>query len=261
MIADLEGRTALVTGCLGGIGGASCKALAEAGATVIGADLSKEGADWVMAAQGRYLNLDVSSEDGWSRLVSHVEREFGQLDILVNNAGITAIDRIEATSLDDWRRMMATNVEGTFLGTKACLPLLRRTGELRPFGAAIVNISSIAGIVGIPYSACYSASKGAVRLFTKSSALEFSHIGYKIRVNSVHPGVVQTPMADEINARYVETGLMSSSEKAVARMPRPLLGRTAIPDDIAKAVRFLASDESGYMNGTELIVDGGFTAK
>lgn len=157
--------------------------------------------------------------------------------------------------------MMAINVEEPFLGTKYCLPLLRRTGAERPFGASIVNVSSIASIVGTAYSSCYNASKDAVRLFTKSAAVEFSSLGYPVRVNSVHPGVVQTAMMDQINDRYVETGVASSNETATRRMPRPLLGRTVLPADIAKAVRFLASDESGYMNGAELVVDGGYTGK
>ena len=263
MTGNLVGRTALVTGCLGGIGSETCRLLAEAGATVIGCDLAADSGDWLgeYASRCAYRPLDVTSEEGWNTLAEEIAIQHGALDILVNNAGMVLIDKLEDTSLNDWRKVMAVNVEGAFLGTKACLDLMRRTGETRPFGTSIVNISSINGIVGAPLITCYSASKGAVRLFTKSVALEFASSRYRIRVNSVHPGVVETPMVEYILERHVEDGRFADVEQARAHTRRPMFGRTALPNDIGKAVRFLASDESGYMNGTELVVDGGFTAR
>ena len=262
MISNLQGRVALVTGCLGGIGNATCALLAEAGATVIGADLPADPGEWPEHHGDHiaYRPLDVTSETAWNTLADTIRRDHGVLDILVHNAGIAAIDKIEDTSLDQWKRVMAVNVEGPFLGTRALRGLLNETGASRPFGASIVMVSSIAGLVGAPFSACYSASKGAVRLFTKSAAIEFASLGYKVRVNSVHPGVVETGMIDAIRERYVESGIFASVEQAKKGTAVPGI-RNATPDDIAKAVRFLASDEAGHMNGSEVVVDGGFTAR
>ena len=261
MITDFSNRIALVTGCLGGIGDEICALLAEAGATVIGADLAKEGGAWPSRQQKRcvYRQLDVTNEDSWRELAVWVEREYGALDVLVHNAGIALVDLIENMPIDDWYRQMAVNAAGPFLGTKAFVKLMSEAGTKCPYGSAIVMVSSIAGLVGTPLSAGYSATKGAVRLFTKSAALEFASLQYPVRVNSVHPGVVRTAMLDGIRKRYSDEDISGSIGEAVSRIPRPL-GRAATPNDIAKAVRFLASDEAGYMNGSELVVDGGFTA-
>lgn len=263
MISSLEGRVALVTGCTGGIGSVICQALAEAGAKVIGADIAADGSQWRNQVEnGRYVQLDVTDEREWVEAIAVVEREFGSLDILVHVAGIVIVEKMETTSLEDWRRQMAVNVDGPFLGTKAAVKLMAETGQERPFGSSIIIISSVAGMIGSPLHTGYCASKGAVRIYGKACAIEFSALGYKIRVNTVHPSGVKTSMVDHILQRFVDNAFFESIEAAEDGMaPAHPIGRMADPIDIAKAVRFLASDESGYMHGSEMVVDGGYTAR
>lgn len=263
MTLSLEGRTALVTGCTGGIGREISRTLAEADATVVGADLPATAAGWAEATgAAAYRSLDVTDEGQWVDTIAAIDRDHGALDILVHVAGIVIVEKLEAMSLEQWRRQMAVNVDGPFLGTKAAAQLLQRTGVNRPFGTSVIIISSVAGLIGSPLHTGYCASKGAVRLFGKACAMEFSALGYKIRVNTVHPSGVRTGMVDHIMSRFVEHGFAPSVEAAtqqtVAAHP---MGRMADPIDIAKAVRYLASDESGYMHGSELVVDGGYTAQ
>lgn len=263
MIASLEGRVALVTGCTGGIGSEICRTLAEAGATVVGADIAADGIAWCQGiANSQYHSLDVTSEDDWQRVVAAVEADHGVLDILVHVAGIVVVEKLQNTSIEQWRKQMAVNVDGPFLGTKVAADLMQRTGAQRPFGSSIIIISSVAGMIGSPLHTGYCASKGAVRLFSKACAMEFSALGYKIRVNSVHPSGVNTTMVDHILQRIVDNGFATSVEEAAKGLaPAHPIGRMADPIDIAKTVRFLASDESGYMHGSELVVDGGYTAQ
>jgi NAD(P)-dependent dehydrogenase (short-subunit alcohol dehydrogenase family) len=258
VIGTLEGRVALVTGCTGGIGTVIAATLAEAGATVVGADIQ----DAAPGFAGRYHKLDVTDEGDWRSVIAAIEAEQGALDILVNVAGIVVVEKLEATTLEQWRKQMAVNADGPFLGTKAAIALMAKTGATRPFGTSIINLSSVAGLIGSPFHTGYCASKGALRLFTKACAMEFSALGYKVRVNSIHPSGVKTGMVDHILQRFVELGAAESVEQAAKGLdPAHPIGRMADPIDIAKAVRFLASDESGYMHGSELIVDGGYTAQ
>ncbi|CDO35194.1 MULTISPECIES: SDR family oxidoreductase [Novosphingobium] len=263
MIGSLEGRIALVTGCTGGIGKETSRALGAAGATVIGADLPEDGGDWNEGIGScAYHRLDVTDEASWQQVLAAVERDHGKLDILVHIAGIVVVEKLENTSLEQWRKQMAVNVDGVFLGTKAAIPLMSRSGQQLPHGASIVVISSVAGLIGSPLHTGYCASKGAVRLFAKACAMEFSALGYKVRFNSVHPSGVKTGMVDHILQRFVDNGFAESVEQAAEGLaPAHPIGRMAEPIDIAKAVRFLASDESGYMHGSELVVDGGYTAQ
>lgn len=259
MIGSLEGRVALVTGCTGGIGSEISAALAEAGATVIGADLPASAGSW---SAGEYLPLDVTDEASWQSVVGAVEQKHGRLDVLVHVAGIVVVEKLENTTLDQWRKQMAVNVDGLFLGTKAAAQLLRRSGETLPHGASVIVISSVAGKIGSPLHVGYCTSKGAATLFVKACAMEFSALGYKVRVNSVHPSGVKTGMVDHILQRFVDNGFAKSVEEAAAGLaPAHPIGRMADPIDVAKVVRFLASDESGYMHGSELLVDGGYTAQ
>jgi NAD(P)-dependent dehydrogenase (short-subunit alcohol dehydrogenase family) len=165
-------------------------------------------------------------------------------------------------SLDDWKRVESVNVDGVFLGTRACVPLLRERASLWSGGAAIVNMSSIMGLVGSGFSGAYSLSKGAVRIYTKSAALEFAQAGYRIRVNSVHPGFIDTDMAAGARQFFVERGLAADDASAhrmlVSRHP---LGRLGTAEDIARAIIFLASDDAAFITGSELVVDGGYTAQ
>lgn len=256
---DLSGTIALVTGATGGIGRAICRALADAGSIVIASDLAAEAS---VDGATAYHRLDVTDEDGWSALVTQIEANHGRLDILVNNAGISVTGTIAQTSLAEWRKCQAVNVDGTFLGTRATAELLRRSGPERKGGSSIVNLSSVGGLVGAAYMAAYCATKGAVRLFTKSAANEYALLGWPIRVNSVHPGGIDTDMMDTIYARYVETGLFP--DEAAARnvvSAGHAMGRMGTPDEIATGIVYLCSPAASFMTGSELVIDGGMTSR
>lgn len=263
MIGSLEGRVALVTGCTGGIGSVISSALAEVGARVVGADMLDDGGAFSKAVpNGSYQKLDVTDEANWRAVVGKVEADHGRLDILVHVAGIVVVEKMVNTTLEQWRKQMAVNVDGPFLGTKVAADLMARTGANLPHGSSIIIISSVAGLIGSPLHTGYCASKGAVRLFSKACAMEFAALGQKIRINTIHPSGVKTGMVDHILQRFVDEGFFPSVEEAMKGMaPAHPIGRMADPIDIAKAVRFLAGDESGYMLGSELVVDGGFTAQ
>ena len=260
MSARLEGKVACVTGAASGIGRATAMLLAREGAAVVATDIDVvAGAAQVAELGGaaRFLEHDVASEEGWIAVIGAVGAAFGRLDVLVNNAGIGRTGPVTGIDLDDWRRLFAINVEGTFLGCKHALPLMRAGGH----GGSIVNVSSIAGIKPSANSSAYGASKGAVRAFTKAVALECAAARDGIRVNSVHPGVVETAIWD---------GMIGTSADGTNGRPRGAtldalvgaaipLGRTGTVDEIAEAILWLASDESRYVTGAEIVVDGGRT--
>jgi NAD(P)-dependent dehydrogenase (short-subunit alcohol dehydrogenase family) len=257
-MSELEGRVALVTGASRGIGAATARALAAAGARVIVTDISDASG---VAAEigGLSRRQDVTSEDEWRRLVDFVRAEAGGLDILVNNAGIFQQNALLDTTLEDWRRLHAVNVEGVFLGCKHAFPLIAERAERWTGGGAIVNMSSVAGLVGSAGAICYNASKGAVRIMTKGLALELARA--RIRVNSVHPGFIDTDMGREVVVRVAASRKVDEDE-ARRRIARGAPLRTfGQPSNIADAVTFLASDRAAYITGTELIVDGGYTAQ
>jgi NAD(P)-dependent dehydrogenase (short-subunit alcohol dehydrogenase family) len=256
---DLSGTVALVTGATGGIGRATVQALADAGSTVIASDVA---ADASVAGAAAYHRLDVTDEAGWTALIAAIAADHGRLDILVNNAGISITGSIADTSLAEWRKCQAVNVEGVFLGTQAAADLLRRSAGGRPGGSAIVNLSSVGGLKGAAYMAAYCASKGAVKLFTKSAAAEYAALGWPIRVNSVHPGGIDTGMMDAIYARYVETGLFPDEQTARATVSAGhALGRMGAPEEIATGIVYLCSPAASFMTGSELVIDGGMTAR
>ena len=262
MTNSLRDTVALVTGAGGGIGAAVCAALAEAGTTVVGADLATAIRAGTSPAGGDQVELDVTDPANWDDVIGQVRGRHGRLDILVNNAGIDIIEKFEDMTLESWRRTQSINVDGVFLGIQKALPLLRESGPLRRGGASVISMSSIAGLVGADFNAAYCASKGAVRLLTKALAVEFSALGYKIRVNSVHPGGVRTNMVDTIFQGYVDLGVIEDAHKGVemSAAAHPL-GRMAEPSEIGAGVRFLASDEASFMHGAELLLDGGYTAR
>ena len=250
----VAGKVALVTGAASGIGRASAEILAREGASVVLTDVQASGedvAEGIRKAGGkaRFVGHDVSSESEWTSIIAGVEKAEGRLDVLVNNAGIAVAGLIHELSLEDWRRQMAVNVDGVFLGVKTSLPLMRK-GK----AGSIINISSIAGLRGAANLSAYCTSKGAVRLFTKSVAIECAAMQDGIRCNSIHPGLIETPIWGQVVPGSNEP--MDLDAAAALRVP---LRRKGWPDDIAKVVLFLASEDSGYMTGEEVVVDGGMT--
>jgi NAD(P)-dependent dehydrogenase (short-subunit alcohol dehydrogenase family) len=257
-MSELQGRIALVTGASRGIGEATARALAAAGARVIVTDVADTGA---LAAElgGLARRQDVTSEADWVETVAFARAEAGGLDILVNNAGLFLMKPVSETTLDEWRRLFSVNVEGVFLGCKHAAPLLAERAPVWTGGASIINLSSVAGLVGSARGSCYHASKGAVRLLTKSLAMEFAPMN--VRVNSVHPGLIDTPMGDEVLSGISSArGLGDNEVRAMAARFHPL-GRVGATVNIADAIVFLASDKAAFMTGSELVVDGGFTAQ
>ena len=263
----LDGKIALISGASRGIGGETARLMAQAGASVIIGDvLDDRGHDTVAsikAAGGtaQYVHLDVTREEDWIAAVNRATDAFGKLDILVNNAGVFVGKGIEEISLPEWNRLVAVNMTGVFLGTRLAAPALREAAKSSEHGSAIVNLASIAGIVGSQLDPLYSMTKGGVTLFTKSAALEFGRKGYRIRVNSIHPGVIQTDMGEQtFVARARRTGSNDTTQVRQTVSESVPWGRLGVPMDIAKGIVFLASDDSGYMNGAGLVVDGGVTA-
>lgn len=265
----LEGRVALVTGGARGLGAATSERMASEGARVLITDLLDEDGqatvERICKAGGvaEYFHHDVTNEDDWIAAVKKAADTFGGLDILVNNAGISSgAASITEVSLEDWRRVMAVNVDGVFLGHKHAIPEMEKRSQTWRGGASIINLSSIGGLVGLGRAAAYSTSKGAVKLMTKCVALECGERGNKIRVNSVHPGYIFTPMVEQAIADVTEAGAAPNEEetKEMFKTLHPI-GRMGIPTDIGDAIAFLASDDAAFMTGAELVVDGGYTAQ
>lgn len=257
----LDGTVALVTGAAGGIGTATVEAMLEAGAEVIATDLR------VPEIGTLKLVHDVTDEQQWHSLADNIREKWGRLDVLVNNAGLLKLSTIENETLANWRHQMAVNADSMLLSHQAMLPLLKESGKSRVGGASIVNLSSIGGLIGGTFMASYGASKGAVRLFTKCAALEFAALGYNIRVNSVHPGGTVASrgngsgMLEEIINTYVKYGVAPDLETARAgAIGLHALGRFAAPEEIASAIVFLSSKAASFMTGSEMVVDGGWTA-
>lgn len=256
---DLNGRVALVTGGARGIGAATAKALAAAGAKVVVSDVG-DGTATADAIGGAWVKHDVTVEADWVAAMAFARETFGGLDILVNNAGIFWMKPIVETALEDFRRMQQVNVEGVFLGLKHAIPAIAERAARWDGGGSIINLSSVAGLVGQAGGLAYNASKGAVRLMTKSAALECARGGLNIRVNSVHPGIIDTPMmAQAAAASMAATGEGANSTRERFAQAHPL-GRLGRDIDIANAIKFLASDAAAFMTGSEVVVDGGMTA-
>ena len=251
----VKGKVSIVTGGAGGMGRAIAELLAREGAKVTVTDINEPGGQTVVeeikheGGEAIFLKHDVTSGQDWSEVMRKTLAEFGKLDILVNNAGVLFARKIEDTSLEEWRRLMSVNLDGVFLGTKFAIAAMKRSG-----GGSIINISSTAGIVGESGLSAYCASKGAIRLFTKAAALECSKTGcgYNIRVNSIYPGTTRTPMTEALFRNP------ATKKKLEDSYPIGYLGE---PIDIAYAVLYLASDESKFVTGAELVVDGGWTAQ
>lgn len=253
MARRVEGKVALVTGGGSGIGRASAETLAREGAAVVVTDLDGATAEataaGIRAAGGkaRAMAQDTTDEARWREVMASIRETEGRLDILLNNAGVSNNGRLlKDTSLDDWRFVNAANVEGVYLGTKYGIDLMEETG-----GGSIVNVSSIYGKLGAVGSVAYNASKGAVCVFSKGAALECGKAGNGVRVNTVHPGFIETGMTRE---------RLSQEAARAWSLARTPIGRLGQPQDIANGVLYLASDESSFVTGAELVIDGGFTA-
>ena len=249
----VAGKIAMITGAGLGLGRASARLLAQEGAHVICTDITAadvaETVRMITEAGGsaRALHHDVAVPEDWDRVSASVAAQEGLLDILVNNAGIAPIGTIESADLAQWRRCMAVNADGVFLGCKHAVALMKAKG------GSIINLSSIDGIIGEADLAAYCASKGAVRTLTKAVAVHCAEQGYGIRCNSIHPGYIWTPQTENYLAGLGR--LEAERAKALARHP---IGRLGKPDDIAYMVLYLASDESSFVTGTEMVVDGGY---
>lgn len=254
MAGRVKGKVALVSGGASGLGAESGRRLAREGARVMLTDLAHDRgqavADEILAEGGEaaFLPHDVTDEAQWIETIQATVARFGRLDVLVNSAGIGGGEPLLEATLEGWRRVTGINLDGTFLGLRHAAPAMIAGG-----GGSIINLSSILGKVGFPGAAAYCASKGGVALLTKAAALELAATG--VRVNSVHPGFIETPMvAEALHAS--ENG----NEMRDMLISRHALGRLGAPREIADAIVFLASDESSFMTGAELVIDGGYTA-
>ena len=251
----VKDKVAIVTGGAGGLGRAQALLLAREGAKVVVTDVDKVSIQNIaeeICSAGKiavWVQHDVSSEDAWRCLMRRTLDEFGKLDVLVNNAGVILYKKIEDTSLSEWRNLMSVNLDGVFLGTRFAIAAMRESG-----GGSIINIASVAGLIGNPDASAYHASKGGVRSFSRAAAIECSKAGYgyNIRVNSIYPGVINTRMADDLKNDQV---------KYQTALGWHAMGHFGEPEDVAHGVLYLASDESKFMTGSELVIDGGWTAR
>lgn len=247
----LEGKVAVISGAAGAMGAVEAKLFAAEGAKVLLGDLVEEDGNRIAreieasGGQALFHRLDVTKESDWVAAIAAAGERFGPVDVLINNAGVYRTTVIDQTTVADWDDIMAINARGVFLGTKTVIPSMRRAG-----GGSIVNISSTAGLVGNAVEGAYTASKGAVRMFSKAAAIHYAAEG--IRVNSIHPGVIDTKMVEH---------LMADPELGPLVMSKIPMGRMGTAAEVAKMVLFLASDDSSYTTGSELVVDGGYSAQ
>lgn len=251
----VSGKVALVTGAALGIGKATAVLLAREGAKVVVSDINAEEGQATVrfieeqGGEAIFVQQDVAKEDQWKATMAAALEAFGKLDIVVNNAGIALSKNVEETTLAEWRRVQDINLDAVFLGTRYGIEALKKSG-----GGSIINLSSIEGLIGDPNLAAYNASKGGVRIFTKSAALHCAKAGYGIRINSVHPGYIWTPMVEAVSEG-------KDSEKYRQLVGLHPIGHLGEPDDIAYGILYLASDESKFVTGSELVIDGGYTAQ
>jgi len=256
----VKGKVALVTGARRGLGAAISAMLAREGARVILTDRKADGSEVVLkqiadaGGEAMFVEHDVTREESWNTVIAETIKAYGKLDILVNNAGVGAGKNIEEATLEDWRWVMAINLEGTFMGTQKAIAAMKTSG-----GGSIVNISSIEGLVGDRRMVAYDASKAGIVLLSRSAALHCAANNYNIRVNTVHPGFIETKMVQGFLKAISDDGDVAKARAdLVAKHP---LGHLGEPDDVAYAVLYLASEESKFATGTELVIDGGYTAQ
>lgn len=266
MKTNLTGKVAYVSGGAAGIGSAIAEIFAEQGACVAIGDIQTERGEATAArirkrgGKAIFLRHDVAVETEWVNVLAKTIAEFGGLDILVNNAALEQTCMLADAELADIQKLIAVNVTGTIIGHKQAIRVMRPGGAVGK-GGSIINMSSVSGLIGTPGLGVYTASKGAVRLLSKSAAVECGRLGYGIRVNSIHPGLVDTDMGTKLVNDFVQLGVFPDRETAQEQMLAGYpIGRIGIPADIANAALFLASDLSSWVTGTEIVVDGGMTA-
>jgi NAD(P)-dependent dehydrogenase (short-subunit alcohol dehydrogenase family) len=272
-MGQVTGKIAIVTGAGSGIGRAAAEALAREGAAVMATDMDETSAKATAAAiikaggKSAAMKQDVTDEALWDDVVAETRRALGTPNVLVNNAGIALAGPILDYTLKDWRQQMAVNLDSVFLGTRAAM------GAMKDTGGSIINISSVAGLRGAAGASAYCASKGGVRLFSKAAAIECAQMGMKIRVNSVHPGIIDTPIWEKSITRITEamteearaqmtahSGANQLDPNAIAANNTPL-GRAGLASEVADLIVFLASDRSSFITGQEHVIDGGMTAR
>jgi len=253
----VQGKVAIITGGAKGIGREAALLLAQEGAKIVVTDLDEKHGQAVVEEirktdrEAIFLHQDVTDEESWVRVIAETKKTFGGLNVVVNNAGIGFPGTAEDTTFAAWKRMISVNLDSVFLGTKHAI-----LGMKDGTAGSIINISSIEGIIADPDLAAYNAAKGGVRIFSKSAALHCAKSGYKIRVNSVHPGYIWTPMVSD----YLDTFPDGKERRAAIDKLHPI-GHMGGPEDIAAGILYLASDESKFVTGSELVIDGGYTAQ
>ena len=266
-VFGLEGKVAVVTGAGAGIGEACARMFAQAGAAVMLSDINIEACERIAielndkGLEAKAMRLDVTNEADWAALKQALKNWKNRWDVLLNNAGIYIGGMLEDNTIAQVSKINQINIESVFLGTRAAVECMK-PGAMFGSGGSIINLSSIAGLVGVPGHSIYGATKGAVRSLTKHSAVEFAKFGYGVRVNSLHPGLIQTAMGDQALQDFVDIGVVANVDEAAALLKSAMipLGRLGNVQDIANAALFLASDASSYVTGIELTVDGGFCA-
>ncbi|NNE76528.1 MAG: glucose 1-dehydrogenase [Pricia sp.] len=254
----VKNKVAIVTGGASGLGKSSAILLAREGAKIVVTDIDEENGNEVVqqiknnGGEAIYIEQDVSKENQWEMVIETTLKKFGKLHVVANAAGIGLGGTVEEVSLEDWKNLLDINLNGTFLGTQYGIKGMKETGE----GGSIINFSSIEGLIGDPNLPAYNASKGGVTIFTKSAALHCAQQGYKIRVNSIHPAYIWTPMVE--NFLKAQGDVEEGKKQLESLHP---VGHLGEPDDIGYGVVYLASDESKFMTGSELVIDGGYTAQ
>ena len=267
-LQNLQGKNAIVTGGSKGIGRSVCLALANAGVNINVLDLNKDqGLNTVkeilkLNVKAEFYEIDVAQESESINFVTYLDTKNKSIDILVNNAGIWLGKEISNVSIEEYHKLISINLTGVFLGIKHLIPFLTKAGEKSNFGSSIINLSSVAGLVGSQLDPLYSMTKGGITTFTKSMAIYFGKKKYPIRINQVHPGIIETDMGSQVaEARIKQNPSMTLKDSYSAGILQTPLGRLGTAEEVAKTILFLSSDDSSFMTGSSLVVDGGLTAQ
>ena len=267
-LQNLQGKNAIVTGGSKGIGRSVCLALANAGVNINVLDLNKDqGLNTVkeiikLNVKAEFYEIDVAQESEWINFVTYLDTKNKSIDILVNNAGIWLGKEISNVSIEEYHKLISINLTGVFLGIKHLIPFLTKAGEKSNFGSSIINLSSVAGLVGSQLDPLYSMTKGGITTFTKSMAIYFGKKKFPIRINQVHPGIIETDMGSQVaEARIKQNPSMTLKDSYSAGILQTPLGRLGTAEEVAKTILFLSSDDSSFMTGSSLVVDGGLTAQ